>query len=285
MTVAMTGFAMNDVVSKSFHEFGIGQFLFMRGLIAIVLVAVAARLLGQLRPLSFAARPVLAIRVCGELVATWCFMQALFNIPLANLSAVMQALPLALTLFAALIWGEKVGWRRLTAIAVGFAGVLVIVRPGAENFDVYSLYALGSIAGCVVRDLATRRLKSDIPSLFVTLVTTVCVTTMGGLMSLGEAWKPVEPWHIGLMTAGAVFLLTGYFFTVSAMRVGEIAFVSPFRYFVLLFSILGAAIFHSEYPDAITLVGAAIIVATGIYTLYRERAVRRQTITPAPSET
>lgn len=284
MAAAMGSFAVNDVISKAFaSEFGVGQLLLLRGALAIVMVSALARALGHLRPLKSAFKPLLAVRSLGEMIATYCFMKALFNIPLADLSAVMQALPLALTLGAAWLYGESIGWRRYTAIGIGFVGVLVIVRPGMQGFSIYSLWSLGAVAACVVRDLATRRLGADVPSMFVTLLTTVSVTIMGGLVALAEPWTPVEPWHLGLMVCSAVFLLIGYYYAIAAMRVGEIGFVSPFRYLVLLFSIVGAALVYAEYPDRYTLLGAAIVVATGVYTLYRERVVRKQAITPPPT--
>ncbi len=285
MTFAMFGFASNDLVTKSFKgEMGLGQLVFLRGLFAIALVFLLARALGHLRPLRLALQPRIALRSAGEVVSTYCFITALFHMPLANLSAVMQALPLAITLGAMLFLGEPVGWRRMLAVLVGFVGVLVIVRPGPDGFGIYSLYALGAVAGCVLRDLMTRRLAAGVPSLFVTLVTATVVTAMGGVLSMFEEWQPVGVSQVARMAAGSVLLITGYFFAVISMRVGEIAFVSPFRYFVLIFSIGGAALIYAEYPDPLTLLGAAIVVATGIYTLYRERVVRRQAIVPAPAE-
>jgi drug/metabolite transporter (DMT)-like permease len=263
---------------------GLGQLVFLRGLFAIALVFLLARALGHLRPLRLALQPRIALRSAGEVISTYCFITALFHMPLANLSAVMQALPLAITLGAMLFLSEPVGWRRLLAVLVGFIGVLIIVRPGPDGFGIYSLYALGAVAGCVLRDLMTRRLAAGVPSLFVTLVTATGVTAMGGVLSMFEEWQPVGISQVARMAAGSVLLITGYFFAVISMRVGEIGFVSPFRYFVLIFSIGGAALIYSEYPDPLTLLGAAIVVATGIYTLYRERVVRRQAIVPAPAE-
>ncbi len=96
-------------------------------------------------------------------------MAALAHLPLANTSAIFQALPLAITLGAALIFGEPVGWRRWSAIVAGFIGVLIIVRPGLAGFSQYSLFALVSVAFCALRDLATRQIPAQIPSLFITL--------------------------------------------------------------------------------------------------------------------
>ncbi len=279
MTLAMLGFALNDVVTKAFtHEMEIGQLLFLRGLFAITLVWMVARATGQLRPLRVALQPRIVFRSIGELIATYTFITALFHIPIANVSAIMQALPLAITIGAMVFFGEKVGWRRMTAIAIGFAGVLVIVRPGPDGFNVYSLYALAAVGGCVLRDLMTRKMSANIPSLFVTMVTATVVTAMGAALVPFQEWRPVAAWHLWLMALSSVFLLTGYFFAVISMRVGEIGFVSPFRYSVLIFSVMGGAMVYGEYPDLVTLLGAAVIVATGIYTFYRERMVRRQSL-------
>lgn len=283
MTLGMLGFAVNDTITKYFGgELNLGQVVFIRGLFAITLVFVLAWFLGHLRPASVAIRPLLALRSLSEAVATFCFLTALFHLPIANVSAIMQALPLAITLSAAIFFGEQVGWRRYSAVAVGFAGVLVIIRPGIAGFDIYSVYVLGAVAACVVRDLTTRRLGGEVPALFITLVAAIFVTAMGGAVSLVEEWKPVSSFHVVLMASASLFVLMGYFFTVHSMRTGDIGFVSPFRYSVLLFSIIGGVVVYREYPDLFTYVGSAIVVATGIYTLYRERIVRRQAITPAP---
>ena len=226
---------------------------------------------------------MVVLRSLGELAATYLFITALFHIPIANVSAIMQVLPLVLTLFAALLFREAVGWRRMTAVMVGLVGVLIIIRPGLGGFSVYSIYVLASVGACVVRDLATRRIGPATPALFISLVTSVAVTGLGAVLCLFEPWRPVTAMHIVLFCLSAVFLIVGYFGTVMAMRTGDIGFVSPFRYSVLLFSIIGGVVAYGEYPDLFTYVGSTIIVATGVYTLYRERVVRRQAITPAPT--
>jgi drug/metabolite transporter (DMT)-like permease len=161
--------------------------------------------------------------------------------------------------------------------------VLVIIRPGLAGFSVYSVYVVGSVAACVVRDLITRRLGGEIPALFISFVTALFVTLTGAAMAPFAEWQPVTLTHVGLMTGSALFLLMGYYFVVVSMRVGDIGFVSPFRYSVLLFSILGGILVYGEIPDAMTGLGAAIVVATGVYTLYRERIVARRPIAQLPT--
>jgi drug/metabolite transporter (DMT)-like permease len=177
---------------------------------------------------------------------------------------------------------EPVGWRRMIAILVGFAGVLIIIRPGFEGFNIYSVFVLFAVFGSVIRDIATRKMPKTVPTLMITLVTAMGVTIMGAVTSLAEPWNPVSLKDVILLASTSIFLVIGYFGVVVAMREGDIGFVSPFRYSVLLFSIIGGILVFNEIPDTYTILGSAIVVSTGIYTLYRERVVNRQKITPPP---
>jgi drug/metabolite transporter (DMT)-like permease len=194
---------------------------------------------------------------------------------LANATAILQALPLAVTLAAAIFLREAVGWRRYLAIMVGFAGVMIIVRPGSEGFNAYSLWALGAVVFIVLRDLATRRLSVHVPSIFVAFLASVAVTITGAVLSPILAWKAVGVGDIQLLGGAALFLVIAYLFGIMTMRVGDISFVSPFRYTSLIWAIiLGFAVF-GDIPDSWTLLGSAIVVLMGIYTFYRERKMQR----------
>ena len=159
--------------------------------------------------------------------------------PLANTSAIFQALPLVITLGAALVLGEPVGWRRWSAIVAGFIGVIIIVRPGIEGFNQFALLALVSVAFCAIRDLATRQIPAQIPSLFITSVTTVIIAATGAaiLVPLG-GWTPVSGRALGLLALAAVLLLIGYQCVIMALRTGDISAVAPFRYTALLWAML-----------------------------------------------
>ncbi len=162
MTVSMAGFTVNDGVTKYMSEvMNMGQVMFLRGAFATLFVAVLAWHQGALSNLRLALQPMVLVRVAGEVLATVTFLIALAQLPIANVSAVLQALPLAVTMGAALIYGETVGWRRWLSIAAGFAGVAIIVRPGLEGFSAYSLVALVCVGFCTVRDLATRRIPAS----------------------------------------------------------------------------------------------------------------------------
>jgi drug/metabolite transporter (DMT)-like permease len=195
--------------------------------------------------------------------------------PIANATAILLVMPLAVTLAGAVVLGERVGWRRYSAIVVGFVGVLIIVRPGGEGFNAYSLSALAAVGFLVVRDLVTRRFAAGVPSVFVALATAVAITVLGALVSLAGAWAPLAAGDVAVLAAAACCLIVGYLFGIMTMRVGEIGFVSPFRYTVLIWALILGAVVFGEIPDALTLLGGALVVATGLYTFQRERRARR----------
>jgi drug/metabolite transporter (DMT)-like permease len=255
--------------------------VFLRGLIATLLIAGLAWSQGALR---FRAgrrdRRLIGIRCFAEIGGTVCFLTALFNMPIANASAILQSVPLAVTLGAALFLGEPVGWRRYLAISIGFLGVLIIVRPGSAGFNAYSLWAMAAIIFIVLRDLSTRRLSPDVPALGVVLVTSLALTAAAGIAACFGEWHPVAPLHLAALAAAAGCLLFGVLFGVLTMRLGEIGFVQPFRYTLLVWATLLGIVMFDEWPDFWTLLGGAIVVATGLFTFYRERrlgiAARRE---------
>ncbi|MVT70650.1 EamA family transporter [Bradyrhizobium pachyrhizi] len=281
MAAAMASFTVNDTITKAVSaELNIGEILLVRGLVAMVLVAALAWYRDALRSFSVLLIWPVGLRVLGEIGGTLTYLSAIAQIPLANASAIFQALPLVITLGAALVFGEPVGWRRWLAIAAGFIGVLVIVRPGAEGFSQAALLALASVGFCAVRDLATRRIPKHLPTVFITLLTTVTVTTAGAvvLVPLG-GWRAPSGNALGLLTLAAVLILIGYQCIIVSLRTGDISAVAPFRYTALPWAMLTGYLAFGHKPDGPMLAGAAIIVASGLYAFYRER--KRDKLRPA----
>lgn len=277
MSVAMTAFTANDACMKAVTQaLPLYQAMFLRGVLAtLALLAIGWHMAGLRFGMEPSDRKWLVLRTLGEVGGTLTFLSALRHMPLANLSAILQFLPLAVTLAAALLLCEPVGWRRLTAIVVGFVGVLLIVRPGTEGFDRWSLVGIASVAFVVLRDLTTRRMSSALPSVTVALTASVSVTLVGALLLPFGGWVRVGAAEAVLIVMAATCLIAGYLLIVMAMRVGEISLVAPFRYTALIAAIgLGWAAF-GQFPDALTLVGAGIVIATGIYSFYRERRLGR----------
>ena len=274
MTGSMAAFTLNDTLVKAaLQDLPLFQLVAIRGVLAVILVYLLARSLGALH-LNFPHHDkwLIALRCIAELSATFFFLTALKNMPLANVTAVLQALPLTVTLGAALLFSEHIGWRRALAIALGFAGMLLIVRPGPAGFSVYSVYALIAVASVTARDLITRRMSTDVPSMVVTLATSASIALAAAVASVLEGWVPVSVATGSLVAAAAVFVLMGYLFSVMVMRQGDVGFVAPFRYSSLIWALgLGWAVF-GEWPDNLTMLGAVLIVGAGLFTLLRGRS-------------
>jgi drug/metabolite transporter (DMT)-like permease len=286
MVICMAGFVLNDAMIKLVtQDISLFQAIFLRGILVSLLIGALAWWRGQLFfRVARGDGKMLALRVLGELGGTVCYLTALMHIPIANATAILQALPLAVTLGAAIFLKEPVGWRRYTAIGIGFAGVMIIVRPGAEGFDAFALLAVLAVLFVTLRDLATRQLSGPVPSLFVAFATAVTIMAFGAVMLPFTEWRPVSSGNLLTLALGASALFFGYVFSVSSMRVGEVAFVSPFRYTILIWAILLGLVVFGDIPDGWTLLGASIIVATGVFTFYRERRLARQPL-PAVAQT
>jgi len=277
MNVAMLAFTLNDTCMKLVTTtLPLFQAITLRGVLTTAALLILARWQRvALWPPVARDRRIVALRSGAEVLATVTFLVALTQMPLANLSALMQSLPLAVTLAAVVFLRDPIGWRRMVAIMIGFAGVLLIIKPGAEGFDRWSLLGLASVLCVVVRDLSTRAIGATVSSTTVAVWAGVAVTLLGLVGSIWQGWQPVEGAEAGLIFLAAANLIVGYLTVVMTMRVGDVGFVAPFRYMALLWAIvLGFAVFGA-WPDLLTLIGALIVVATGIFTFLRGRAAAR----------
>jgi drug/metabolite transporter (DMT)-like permease len=283
MSAAMAGFGFNDMLVKAATKsLATGEIILIRGAISTLLVFLLALHMGALRPIRAVLSPMLALRVLAEVTATFTYIYALGQLPLANAGAILQFLPLAVTLGAAIFLGEPVGWRRWGAILAGFVGVLLIIRPGPDGFSVASFLALACVFAAAGRDIATKRLPAGIPTVFVTLITSAAVTIGGGIFiqPLG-GWETPPLLDAVYLALAAVCLMVGYLGLITAMRTGEISFIAPFRYTYMIWALILSFTIFGDVPDTFMLLGCAIVVASGIYTFYREN--RRRTGLPAQS--
>ena len=278
MSISVLCFTANDTMMKFlFGDIPLFEAVLLRGLLCLPVVAYLAYRQGQL--FIRASRhdmTIVLIRAAAETLATICFLTALANMPLANIIAILQTLPLSLTMVAALFLSEPVGWRRWSAIILGFIGVLIIIRPGTDGFSLYSLWGLAAVACVTVRDIVTHRLSRNMPSLFVTLITAIAITCLGAVMTPASGWVSPSPTSWLILVATACVIVAAYLFSVMTMRVGEIGFVSPFRYSSLIWAIILGFVVFDEWPDNLTLIGMAVIVITGVYMFRRERIVAKQ---------
>ncbi|MGV2818743.1 DMT family transporter [Phyllobacterium sp. DC2300-2] len=278
MAIGMASFTFNDATVKLVGaHMNMGQVMLVRGVMATTLILLLAWRQGMLIPLRHALHRMTILRAVGEVVGTVSFLIALVHVPLALTSAILQALPLAVTLGAAMFLGEPVGWRRWIAIAVGFCGVLIIVRPGYEGVSPYVLLIAVTVIFAAMRDLATRRVPKAIPVLMISALTSAGVSLAGiGLIGPLGGWTPMTWLNTGLLFFASCCVIVAYHFIILAMREGEISFVAPFRYTSLVWAILLGFLFFGDLPDFPMIIGAMIVIGSGLYTLYRERIVGRR---------
>ena len=273
MTCCVLAYVLNDAVMKLlFADIDFFQAIFLRGLVSLPpLLILAFMTKTLLQKYSTKNQRLIIIRILAEIGTTVTFLTALKHMPLANVTAILQSLPLAITMAAAIFLGEPGGWRRWSAICVGFIGVLIIIRPGLAGFNSYSLLALAAVILLTVREISTRQLDNKIPTVTVALSTTLGITAFAALMLIGTEWADINfaSWSLIIAAAAAVTVAT--LLSVVAMRTGDIGFVSPFRYTSLIGAIGLGILLFGEWPDGVTLLGAAIIAFAGIYSLYREQ--------------
>ena len=278
MSVNMLAFVVNDAFMKFlFIDISIYQAIFLRGVITIPMLALMAVYRNQITfSVNKSDWKYIWLRVAGEVGAAVFFLSALAQIPLANVAAILQAVPLTVTMAAALFLRETVGWRRWLAIIIGFLGVTIIVRPGVDGFSVYSLYAIATVFCVTLRDIATRKLSKDVPTSLVAMITGVAITLYGAIMLPSVVWIPLTATHWFLLILAAIAIVFGYLFSVLAMRTGETSFIAPFRYTAMVWAIGLGIILFNDWPDNLTLLGTTIVIATGIYSFHREKSAARK---------
>ena len=278
MVLGMLGFAAEDMFIKLVASgLPVGQILLVLGSAGALIFAIYAGLTGTRMISRGFFHPAVILRNLSEMLGGVCFVTALTLIPLATATTILQATPLLVTMGAALVLGEAVGRRRWTAILVGFCGVLLVIRPGTDGFDLEVIWAVAGVASLAIRDLASRKVPKAISSLQLSAwgFFSVGVSGIALLAVDGGAVMPTV-WEAGYLTGALAVGVLAYWALTEATRIGEISVVTPFRYSRLVFSAVVGMLVFDEFPDVYTLIGACIIIATGLYTIMRERKRRRE---------
>ena len=271
MTLGSFGYVINDAFIKLVAEdLPLFQSILIRGLfitaILIVLASQRGELVGSLQHVD---RP-LVLRIAMECIGTAMYLSALTRVPLAGLIAVLQIVPLVVTFVAARLLREAVSLHRVLSVLVGFAGVMLVVRPGSNDFNPWFIVGFGVVAAIVVREVATKNISPKLPSLFISLCTAIAISVMGLIGSAIEGWETPTGRELLLLGGAAAFLTVGYVASVVTIRVGDISFSAPFRYTILIFAIILQIIVFDDVPDILTFVGAAIVALAGLYAFTRE---------------
>ncbi|WP_347266784.1 DMT family transporter [Paracoccus sp. (in: a-proteobacteria)] len=284
MIVSMLLFAFEDMFIKLLsRELPYAEVLGLVGFMGFVVFSLLLKLRGGRFWTRELLLPIVLFRCASEAVGSIGIVVALALTELSSTAAIMQALPLGVVLGAALFLGEPVGWRRFSAIIVGFLGVLMVIRPGLAGFQPVSLMALVAVVGLAARDVVTRRVPASIPSDQLSAAAFLAILIASALMGLVLGQEFVMPdarqglTFLACMTVG----VGGYALLVTATRVAEASAIAPYRYVRLVGALILAALVFGERPDALTLAGAAVIVASGGYTMWREAVRRRRSLVRA----
>jgi drug/metabolite transporter (DMT)-like permease len=272
--IGSTAFVMNDALVKlTSPELPASQINAIRGTVATILLAGICSAARAWRPLHVLLSPMMLLRIGTAAAASTFIAVGLRYMPLPTMTTVMQMAPLAVTAGAAVVYGERVGWRRALAVLAGFVGVILIVKPGGNTFGAAAYIALIALLCTTVRDLTTRGLDKDIPSLLVATASTGAIAIGGVAFAVADgAWSTpsAQAWTY-LCTAGAC-LVAANLFVIIALRTGEIAVIAPFRYVPVPLSLWFGWQWWGDVLDILSFVGIGLIVAAGLYTLHRERA-------------
>lgn len=274
MVGSMAAFAVEDLfLKRAAMALPPGQVIALMGAGGAIVFWIIAALRGQPILTLRALRGAPLIRALSEAGATVFYVTALALIPLSINSALLQASPLVVTLGAALFLKEPVGWRRWSAIVVGFLGVLIVLKPWDEAFEIAGILTVISVLILAARDLATRAMPADIGTFQLTTWAYLALVPAGLLLMLvaGDTPQPIATTRWIDLWLALISGLFGYYAVTAAMRLGEVAVVAPFRYTRLVFSLLLAVIFLHERLDAQTIIGTSLIIGSGLYSFARER--------------
>lgn len=276
MVLAMASFVTNDTFIKLLAgSVPVGQVITVRGVIATAAIAALCAWQGMLSSTHFVWDKSVMMRAAFDVAGTLMFVTALMHMPLGNLTSINQAAPLVVIAFAAILLKEKVGWRRTAAVAAGLIGVLFIVKPAPSTFTIYEGFALLIVLTLAVRDIITRRIAARVPSLIVALANAMYVTAGGLALLLFQGAVPLDVRQIAYLTISALFLASGYMFMVMTLRIGDISETAPYRYVIVLFSVLSGAAVFGEIPDGWAVFGMLMVVASGIYAIHRAMVRKR----------
>ena len=273
MMMSMACFAVEDTFIKLLSaRLPATQILFSIGFGGALITLVLAIVLNVNLADKILLNKHVISRTIADLFGALSFTSAMVLIPMSLLASILQATPLFVTLGAAILLGEKVGWRRWSAIFIGFLGVIIILQPGYGSFQLASLLGLAAVLCLALRDVVTRDMATEIPTLTVTFYACLAMGS-AGFIAYPFFGPPIMPttYETIILICAAIIGLTGYFLLVLATRKGDVSVIAPFRYSRLLFSLCLASLILGEKLTLPILLGGLLVVSSGIYTFGRER--------------
>jgi drug/metabolite transporter (DMT)-like permease len=276
MSAAMALITVNDSMIKLASEsLPAAETIGIRGVFATAWVLLAVLAARQTTQLLHALELRTVGRALLDVAGTFSYLYALFHMPLAEAIAINMAAPLIMVLFAAVFLREQLRWQRMAAVLAGFAGMLLVVRPGGSNFTWWTVLCLVATVLNAARDVYTKRIPLRVPSVIITFAAATAVTFTALTITTIQGWQPISPVETVLLAGASAFLAASYFLLIVAMRLGDISAVSGFRYSALPAAALLGWVIWGYLPDAISCTGMGVLVVAGLYLLRHERAGAR----------
>lgn len=260
----------NDAVLKWLTgDYPVGQLLFFRGLFVLLLITLFVWRLGSMETIRINSFRDQIQRAGFAFTSGFLFITGITYLPLADAIAITFAGPLFITILAAPMLGESVGWRRWTAVVVGFFGVLVMLRPTTEALQLAALLPLGASLAGALRDITTRRISANETSLSILLFSTLAVIVFG-LGTLPFGWAPLTLRDLGLMGLSGLFVGGAHYFLIERFRWAEASLLAPFKYLTMIWAVIFGFLIFGDLPDSWTLSGAGFLIVCGVYIAHRE---------------
>ena len=284
MVGAMAAYSVSDALTKlSSKTLPLGEVLAIRGVFTVMLIGTLLILLGQIRHVRSALTPLILTRSAFDALSSGCYVAALIHMRIAEVASVVMIAPLILTALSVIFYSENVGWRRWAAVALGFVGVLFVVKPTPSAFNAWAVVALIGTTLGASREILTRRIDTSMPTLVITFVSVTLLTMVGCTVGVSEQWRPLGWREVIYLSVAACFFSLATYLTVLAFRDVIVSSVAPFRYTFLIFASIAGYLVFRELPDGWSIFGACLIVASGLYALHRERVRRRELTATIPT--
>ncbi len=253
----------------------LGEIICLVALLSTVFLFLICAQQGVLNGAPMILKRMVLWRSLFDVLGSFMFVSALMHMPLANLSSVMQCVPLVVVVVAVIFLGEKAGLARIAAVITGFVGVLLIVKPSLQTITIYEFLAMGAVVVVALRDLVTKRIPFHVPLLIIALANAILVSLSGFGFGLVQGFRGIEAWQLASLVGAGLFVTCGYFFIVATVRLGELSATAPFRYTEVVFAIIAGTLVFNEFPDLLSYVGMALVIAAGLCAAHREAAQNR----------
>jgi drug/metabolite transporter (DMT)-like permease len=276
MVITTACFVVSDTCIKLIGTtLPLAQIICLIGLVSSLFLLMVCGQQGILKDVPLLFTRTVLLRSLLDTMATFMFISALMHMPLANLSSVMQSVPLVVVVVGVIFLGEKAGLSRIAAVIAGFVGVLLIVKPSPQTITIYELFAVGAVFVVAFRDLVTKRIPAHVPLLVIAFANAVFISVSGFSVGLVQGFETVETWQLTLLLGAGLFVTISYFLIVATVRLGDLSATAPFRYSEVVFAIIAGILVFGEHPDAISYIGMALVIGAGLFAAHREAVQAR----------